>query len=913
MIHTTQIPEGHQGRVTIIVGIDLGTTHTVAAFGDADDDEVALLSIPQLVARGVVEPRPLLASVLYAPLESEALGDPFAPPPFIEGELARLRAAEVPGRAVTSAKSWLSHSGVDRHAAILPWGHDVDDADVPHISPVDASARYLARVKRSLEEAKLTAVDVVLTVPASFDESARELTLEAANRVGLRVRLLEEPQAAFYDVMRCIGEDGLSDLLDRTGGEARILVCDVGGGTTDLSLLRVSRSPDLAVERVAVGRHLLLGGDNMDLALATLVESRFGQKLDATRFSQLVVACRNAKEKLLSSEPPESVPVRLLTSGARLVGGTLSAEISRADAETILVEGFFPILSKEALASSRAVRTSAMVSFGLPFEKDPAITKHIAAFIARHAADHPPNALLLNGGVFHAPVLAARVAAQVAEHAGKSPVALTNDAPDLAVARGAVAYGRAVARRERHEKSAVKIIGGGSARSYFIGLDATRAVCVLPRGAEEGISYTTEGRVFALTIGKPARFDLFASNEGHDAAGEVVGTEGDRFVRLPNVTARLGDAGRTREIRVVVRGELTAVGTLELSCVELGVEAPRSFRLSFQLRETDDSVAAAAMRSTRPPPSAKPSALEDAKRMITSAFETSHERAVKDLQRDLERRLGERSTWSIEIARSLFDALSPMHPSRKRSADHERVFWLLAGFCIRPGFGAAGDEDRAHLFSRLFPEKVTFSDNPRVWQQFFIAYRRAAGGLDERTQIEMRDAFDPLLAPAEANLKKSKKWKPLSLDDLLETAASLERVPAPRRVELGSWLVERTWTDRDPRLWSAIGKLGARAPAYASVHHVIPPQTAEKWLDHLLREKWETLQTAELTAVRLARVTDDRARDVSDRVRAEVEKRLVKLDARPDSIRAVREWVAMGEVERAALFGEALPVGLRLV
>jgi molecular chaperone DnaK (HSP70) len=892
--------------MAIVVGIDLGTTHTVAAFGDAASDDLEILPIPQLVSRGVTESRALLPSVLYAPLESESLDDPFAPPPFIEGEHARLRAAEIPGRAVTSAKSWLSHSGVDRNAPILPWGDASEDStNLPKISPVDASARYLARVKKSLDLAEIKPDSLVLTVPASFDESARELTLEAAARVGLHVRLLEEPQAAFYDVMRRIGETGLDDLLSRTNGHARVLVCDVGGGTTDLSLLDVSRAPDsneLQIERVAVGRHLLLGGDNMDLALATLAESRFGQKLDAMRFSQLVVACRNAKEKLLAADPPEKILVRILTSGAKLVGATLSTELTLQDARDMLVEGYFPLLSRSALAERRSIRGgSAIISFGLPYEKEPAITRHVASFIARHGS---ANVVLLNGGVFHAPLLAARIAEQVAECTAAAPIVLANDAPDLAVARGAVAYGRALIRRESKQKSNVPIIGGGSARGYYVGVDALHAICILPRGAEEGAAYVAEGRAFALTVGKPARFELFASADANDAAGEIVAVA--HLEKLPNVTARLGDAGRTRELRVAVRAELTAVGTLDLSCVEIAGEN-RSFRLSFQLR--DEQI----RHSTRPPPSANSSALIDAKKFVVAAFETSNERNVKDLLRDLERRLGERSAWPVDLARALFDTLALHHASRKRSADHERVFWLLAGFCVRPGFGFEGDEDRAHLFSRLFAEKVTFADNPRVWQQFFIALRRASGGLDERTQLEMRDAFDPLLAPAEANLKKSKKWKPLSLDDLLETAASLERVPVARRVELGNWLIERTWTDRDPRIWSAIGKIGARVPSYASVHHVVSPQTAEKWLDHLLREKWESLQTAEFSATRLARMTGDRARDISEKMRADVEKRLVKLDARPESIRAVRELVSVDESERATFFGETLPIGLRLL
>lgn len=898
--------------MTTVVGIDLGTTHTVAAFADVDASEVTVLPIPQLVARGVVEARVLLPSVLYAPTEGEGLVDPFAEAPFVEGELARIRAGEVPGRAVVSAKSWLSHAGVDRTAPILPWG--AEEADLPRISPTAASARYLARVGKALEAARVKADSVVLTVPASFDEPARELTFEAARNVGLSVRLLEEPQAAFYDVMRRIGDEGLGELLAATNDDARIVVVDVGGGTTDLSLLKVTRgasadSPEIAVERLAVGKHLLLGGDNMDLALATLLEQRFGRELGPARFAQLVALCRHAKETLLGPTPPPSVPVRLLATGAKLVGATLSAEVTADDIEQLLISGFFRLISREGWATQKP-RASAIVSFGLPYERDAAITKHVAAFLARHSAEHLPNALLLNGGVFNSPRLAARIAAQVEAFAGRPPFILDNDAPDLAVARGAVAYGQALSQRDRKYLHPTRIIGGGSARAYYVGIDPTHAVCILPRGADEGVAYVADGRVFGLTVGKPARFDLFASEEGADALGEVAVLDEARFVRLPPLTTRLGDAGRTKELRVALRAELTAVGTLEVACVELSGEAARQFRLSFQLR---DEASATRTLSTRPPPSAHPTALGDATAMIRAAFADANERKVKDLLRDLERRLGERAKWPVELARALFDVVAPLHQARRQTADHERVFWLLAGYCVRPGYGYGGDEDRAHLFARLFPEKVTFAESPRVWQQLFVAMRRAAGGLDESAQVAMRDAFDPQLAPTDAGLKRSKKFKPLSEADMLETAAALERVPAPRRVELGEWLLERTWTDRDPRLWTAISRLGARQPAYASVHHVVPTKVAEKWLDHLLKEKWEGLQTAELSAVRLARLTGDRARDVSVAVRDEVVKRLVAIDARPASVRAVREPVLETDADRADLFGESLPAGLRLV
>ena len=240
------------------------------------------------------------------------------------------------------------------------------------------------------------------------------------------------------------------------------------------------------------------------------------------------------------------------------------------------------------------------------------------------------------------------------------------------------------------------------------------------------------------------------------------------------------------------------------------------------------------------------------------------------------------------------------------------MFWLLAGWCVRPGFGDPLDTGRLAALTPLLEERLAFPGEARGWQAFFIAWRRMAGGLDEKAQSQLRDFVDPYLAPADAGLKKPKK-PALSLDDALDMASSLERVPPRRRSDLGGWVLERTWTDRDPRLWAAIGRLGARVPAYSSVHHVVAPLVAERWVDHLLREKWETVATAVPAAVALARKTGDRARDLGDRVAREVEKRLAAAGARPEQVRAVREVVAVEESDRADFFGDSLPIGLRLV
>jgi molecular chaperone DnaK (HSP70) len=901
----------------LIVGIDLGTTHTVVAWADPSVDQgraTQIFAVPQLVTLGSIEARPMLPSALYAPLAGEAEADPFGDAPWIVGEAARKRGAEVPGRLVSSAKSWLSHPGVDRTAAVLPWGISEDDEDAPpRISPVEASARLLLHVRRAWDAehpaCPLAEQEIVLTVPASFDEVARELTVLAAEQAGLSVRLLEEPQAAFYDFMRSAGSAKLEALLDASSGRTLVLVCDVGGGTTDLSLIGLTRgeSGEPKIARLAVGNHLLLGGDNMDLALAHLAEPRLNVegKLDAQRFAQLVSACRAAKERLLGDAPPEAASVTLLGSGTKLIGNTLTARLARGEVERLVLDGFFPMEPRHA--KPRRGR-SALVAFGLPYEPDVALTRHVALFFSKHApGEAAPHALLLNGGVFRAARLRARIAEAIGAWGGPELRVLDAGDPDLAVARGAVAYGLTLRGHGPR-------IGGGSARGYYVALaeqaDKERlGVCVVPRGAEEGVRFVVRDRVFALTVGRPARFELFASDEvAALAPGSLVPLDPERFQSLPPLTATLQGEGGVRERHVLLEGELTAVGTLDLACVEITDEA-RRFRLSFGLRGARESEHVA-------PSAAPPSRnLDDARATIDRVFGPTKQeiepRDAKGLIRELERLLRDRATWTTPTTRALFDALIVHRRARRRTAAHERTFWLLAGYCLRPGFGHPLDDERVRLLTPLLFERLAFAET-RVWQQLWIAGRRVAGGLDEAAQTRLRDLIDPFLAPSEVKLKKPKGLRPEALDDLLAMAASLERVSAARRSELGGWLLERTWTESDPGLWAAIGRIGARIPTYASAHHVVSARSAERWLDHLLREKWAELPTAINAAVELARRTGDRARDIADPLRHEVERRLVASGAADAQVRAVREVVLASESDRVAFFGESLPVGLRL-
>jgi molecular chaperone DnaK (HSP70) len=894
----------------LAVGIDLGTTHTVVAWSAIDEQATPrIFRVPQLVGPSELEARNLLPSVLYAPAPGERVADPWNDAPWVVGDYARRRGQEVPGRAVLSAKSWLSHASVDRTAEILPWA--AEHEGLPRVSPVGAATRLLAHVRRAWDDAHpeqpLDAQNVVLTVPASFDQAARQLTLRAATAAGLTVRLLEEPQAAFYDCMQRAGTGALELLAARGGGLA--LVCDVGGGTTDLTLIRVASGAagTLALSRVAVGRHLLLGGDNMDLALAHVCEERLvarPDRLDAQRFGQLVLACRSAKERLLGDDPPDDAPLAIAGAGSALVGSTLSTRLGREETERIVLEGFLPVVGRDA----RPQRGRAgLLAFGLPYEHDPAITRHLAEFFERHAeGERGPRALLLNGGVFRARRIAERVTEIVTSWSGAPPIALESDNPDLAVARGAVTYGLAVAGFGTR-------IGGGSAHGYFVrvgGEGPRRAICVVARGAREGERQLAGARPLALRVGEPVRFELFASDTGHETPGELVDVEHDRFERLPPIATTFEGAD-DREVTVAVEGELSAIGTLELACVELGRSA-RRWALAFELRDRDENRRSERPRSPRFDPRLDP-ARDAIDRVFGKPREGVREREVKDLWRELERLLGERSSWSGELARTLFDVVAPLHRARRRSTDHERVWWMLTGFCLRPGWGHPLDPRRIKIVAPLFEQGLGFQEETRGWQQYWIAWRRIAGGLDEPLQDRIRDRLDPFLAPAEERRKKPKGFRPQAGDELLELASALERVSAERRAELGRWLIERTWTDRNPRLWAAIGRIGARAPAYASVHHVVAAKTAERWLDHLLREKWSEVPTAARAAVRLARVTGDRGRDLPEPVRERVAEALLRQGADAEWVRAVRELVPLKDTDRAEFFGEELPVGLRLV
>ncbi|AYM77334.1 molecular chaperone DnaK [Janthinobacterium agaricidamnosum] len=914
------------GKPAFLVGIDLGTTNTVVAYAAAGDAQagINLFAIEQLVAPGEVGARPLLPSLRYHPAAGElAAGDLPLPWPQQEvehavlGAFARQLGAQVPGRLVTSAKSWLSHANVDRQAPILPWGAD---ADVAKVSPVAASASYLAYVRAAwnhrFPQAPLEEQELVLTIPASFDEGARALTLAAARMAGLpTLRLVEEPQAAFYDYLHRRRATLRADLSNTR----RILVCDVGGGTTDFSLIDVDfadGAPQLT--RSSVGNHLILGGDNMDLALAHLVETRMaagsegGMKLSAARLSQLMERCRAAKELLLSSDAPDSVTVTLLGAGSRLIGGSRSADVTREEVAAMVVDGFFP---KVELGDTAKKGRAGIVAFGLPYAQDAAITRHLASFLQQHQGALP-DTLLLNGGVFRSDALARRLAETLAHWRGQPLTILHNDNPDVAVACGAVAY--ALARRGQAPR-----IGGGSPRSYFIVLGEAgkdhRAVCILPRGSASGEEIRLTERLFALRLGRPVRFHLATSlfeSGTPPKLGEIVDLNAGEYLRLPPLASVLhaSDGNDKREITVQLATVMTEVGTLEVHCVA-EADAGQRWLLEFQLRGEEETQA----DTSSVPPRVK-EAIEKIERIFGGKAQKVETKEVRQLRQHLERGLGGRESWETPLLRQLFDALLLRARGRRRSAEHERVWLNLAGYCLRPGYGDALDPWRIEQLWALFDAGVQHHKDNQVCAEWWTLWRRVAGGLSTEQQLRLLDDFAFNLQ-ADAAQRGS---RPVTLvngsdDDMLRLGASLERIPGAYKAEVGAWLIKRL-QKADKRgeaadtntLW-ALARVGARQPFHGSAHEVVDSAIVAEWLTMLLALDWKKVEPAAFAAAHLARMTGDRSRDIADDLRATILARLKAVGAPPLWQTMVSEVTQLDETATRRMLGEALPPGLKLI
>ena len=860
------------------IGIDLGTTNSALAWVDpaeADDlsfPPIHIFDIPQLTAPNRIEPRRTLPSFLLLE-DTQPVG-----------VYARDQGAIVPTKVVHSAKSWLSNAQVDRTAKILPW--DAQEAGRV-LSPVDVSTRFVAKIREEWDKSgrpDLAAQNVVLTVPASFDEEARELTVQAARDAGLpQFTLLEEPAAAFYSWIAGNLAQSRKKLFD---GQT-VLVCDVGGGTSDFSLIRVSRENDrVEFTRTAVGKHLLLGGDNLDLTLGWLVENKLGVSLSLRQRSGLRRQCSAAKERLLADAKLASVEITVLGSGSSLVGKSLKTEILRDEALELTLEGFLPITERGTAPQDE--KRSLFRELGLPYETDPAITKHLGAFL--ESAGQIPDAILFNGGFFIPEVCRERVAGAVAHWYGRRPEIFENRDLDLAVARGAAYYSYV-----RSTGSGV-VVRGGLPRAYFIGIGPEAAVCLVPRGTEEGTTLEVDRDDLHVVANRPVEFALYSSlARSDDAAGQLVPVEPDFHKHAPlQAVLRFGKAGE-REVPVKLGARLTEVGTLETWC-ESKISDHR-WRLQFELRK------AAQQATTRPAAVVSDELVRQGVALIQEVFSANSPVTPEELPARLEQLLAlGRNSWPVAATRALADAFLANVEGRKRSPAYE-VRWLnLGGFCLRPGFGFPGDEYRIEQARRIYAAGLQFANQAQNEIDWQIFWGRVAGGLNRNQQVDVFQRISPVLLPR-GNAKRPRVNASL-LREMWRTASSLELLPSGTRTELGDAILRRAketaFSSND--FW-CLARLGARRLFYGPNNQVLPAATATRWIEALVK-----VPGAEDTLAALARHTGDPVRDVTpatfDLVRSRLtnERHLLILQGEE-----AEDERAMGRI-----FGESLPSGLKL-
>jgi molecular chaperone DnaK (HSP70) len=943
-----------------IIGVDLGTTNTAVACVDtaAADLRVATFEVTQLVAPGETDPRRQLPSFIYLTGEHDLPAAETAVPwdrapdgaaRLIVGELARSLGARSPSKMIASAKSWLCHAAVDRHAPILPWGVD----EPRKLSPVEASTRVLAHVREAWDHrhrrdpaARFVEQEVIVTVPASFDEAARELTLESARRAGFGpVVLLEEPQAAFYAWMNQRGP------RKRLRAGENVLVFDVGGGTTDFTVIAVGAG-GAGFERTAVGDHLLLGGDNIDLTLAKLIELRLhrsavpltgsasaapdGQgaprapimgKLAPLQWHGLVHACRLAKETLLANPDVAGLPITVSGTSSKVIGSTLRADLERRELEQVLLDGFFP----EAGARELPRRSrSGLHEFGLPYAADPAITRHLAAFLARHQVGRI-DAVLFNGGAMTPVALRRRVLAQIGRWQPEVgiPRELSSRTPALAVAHGAAHYG--LVRRGLGAR-----IGGGTPRTFYVGvgkLDGRqRAVCLAPKGLEEGATVELQ-RDFKLLTNRPVSFKLFSSTTRMDRAGAVIAwglggndVRNDRgpedpanlatdIIELPPIVTALRAPGRG-EVTVHLEIRVSELGALEIWCAEPG-DTVAGWRLSFDMRAGGAPARGETSEPAERAPAVLPPNVAVAQALLRRVFSAPGDDDLVRIVKLLEDTLAlPRDEWPIATSRALFDAAFEVEEQRKRSAQHEARWLNLTGFGLRPGSGAALDDWRTKQMWRIFNEDLVHPRAEQCRLAWWIVWRRIAGGLGKGHQHQIYLRLAQLFLPGAKGRKKWDEVKPSPEEagEMLRCLANLERISPEAKISLGDELLRRLESRKAREdtlnLW-ALARLGARLPLYGPLNCVVPAATVVAWLQPLLGWSWPQPAKVAFSIAQLARRTGDRGRDLDDESRLRTAAWLRQAGAMRAAT-LVEEVVALEAREEHMALGDTLPPGLRL-
>lgn len=921
-----------------IVGIDLGTTNSCVAYIDTQESKLSVKSfkIPQLVASGSIDSLPTLPSFCYLAASNEFSLETLKLPwshlqqSFFIGSFAKKQGAKVPTRLIQSAKSWLCHSAANRRDKILP----IEASDEAlRISPVEATARYLSHIRAAWNEmmakashdAEFDNQEVVLTVPASFDEVARSLTVEAAKKAGfVQMTLLEEPQAAFYSWIA--QHESQWEAILKPGSQ--IVVCDVGGGTTDFSLIEVVESDSqLSFRRMTVGDHLLLGGDNMDAAVANFLEEKFidkGQELTVTQRHQLFHEARAAKEELLSTNGSESYRVLLHGEGSSVVKGTISTEITKEELQHLLLTGFFGSYSwEEALKLNK---TGGFRSMGLPYENEPSISKHLAHFLDDNGKDSTPirpDFILFNGGTMTPSLFQNALVENLSTWFPDKPLkVLKSFHLDLAVARGAAYFGKA--RRGLGVK-----IGGGLARGYYLVLETKdqsgkidqKALTLMPKGSEEGQLFESS-KTFMLTPNSPVSFQLCTSHVRlHDEIGDLVEIKSEEMHFLPpiNTILRFGKkqaAGQVQEkIPVHLLITLTAIGTLEIGLKSL--KTAHHWALEFQLRSAsgqDNQIPAISKRDADQ--TFDMEYLKDVKALLGRVY-GPEQGTIKPVQ--LTEKLEEllemsRREWPTSVMRGIADILLKFEQQRKISPEHSERWWNLVGFTLRPGFGYALDDFRIKELWKIILSDFKTSLSQELQIHMWICYRRIAGGLNKGQQMQIaNNLMTALFSKRSGKIEVGNKAELYSYSEKIRALAAMELLDITAKIKIGNALVLRLLSGEGTgaEFW-ALGRIGARHLMYGSIANVVPSNVCEDWVNKILHVVCKDETHAVFLFEQLARKTEHRELNLSN---STIEKILEKFSGSSYYQRLqdlLLKESRLTQSEQDQIFGERLPPGLLL-
>jgi len=919
-----------------VIGIDLGTTNSALSFVDTQNPSLAIQQffIPQLTAEGRVESFLTLPSFCYLigngewPVGSLRLPWKEETLTFV-GLLAKTEGAKVPTRSIQSAKSWLCNVAANRGDKILP----IEAADFSQrMSPVEASARYLVHLKEAWNAAiakgnpdeELEEQEIILTVPASFDEIARQLTVEAATQAGFRhITLLEEPQAAFYSWI-AQHESEWKRLF--SPGEV-VLVCDIGGGTTDFSLIEIDEiEGTLSFQRNAVGNHLLLGGDNMDAALAHFLEKKLevqgAPALESSQWQQLLAQTREAKELLLSPQAASEQrhPIVIQGKGSSVVKGSCSTSISRNEIEQLLLEGFFkdyPLDEALKIQRSRGFRT-----MGLPYEDEPSITKHLASFLQQsHFLEKQRGIdyILFNGGAIKPESFQAAIENTIKKWFPGHPLQrLSSTSLDLAVSRGAAYYGKA-------RRGFGVSISGGLPRSYYLKIDvkdesgiSSKAITLVPRKAEEGYYFRYE-HPFQLRPNRPIAFHLLNSHVRlNDIQGDLIEIDPQEMQPLPPIQTilrfgkKMEAMSESETIPAYLAVRLTAVGTLEL-----WLESQKSshiWTLEFQVRS-------AFSQADTPLDSQKPrleetftqGELESSLLLIQQLFQKDSSIKPNQIMELLESQIGRpRRDWGPNILRELFTPLLKIAAQRKLSSEHEARWWNLAGFFLRPGIGYPLDDFRIKELWKIALSDLKNPASPECQIQQWICFRRIAAGLSKGQQSQIASEVLPLIIDKQTGKIGSKKKGKLYLyAEQIRLLASFERLDLPIKTRLGHALLDEVVKESPEgyECW-ALGRVGARHLLHGSVGQIIPKEVCSLWIESILSRSYrpDLLESIQFLLGQLSRKTGQRELNIPESLVLKI------LDCYPDPhlTRLLTEAHALTKEEQEEVYGDKLPAGLIL-